>query len=59
VAAKQTYETRQIKMEFHGAEGKTNILAVVDRTEKAREPLVEAVGAAFVPVTHTIKIEAE
>src|SRR5439155_21109657 len=56
VAAKQTYETRQIKMMFHGAEGKTNIVAVADRTEKERAPLVEAISAAFVPVTHTVTI---
>jgi lysophospholipase L1-like esterase len=59
VAAKQAYETREIKMEFHGAEGKTNIMAVAERTEKARAPLAEAVKTAFVPVTYTLTITAE
>ena len=59
VAAKQTYETRQIKLMFHGPEGKTNIVAVVDRTEKERAPLAEAITSAFVPVTHTLTIQAE
>jgi len=59
IAAKQTYETREIKMEFHGAEGKTNIVAVAERTEKARQQLADAIQAAFVPVTHVIKIEPE
>jgi hypothetical protein len=28
-------------------------------TEKARQPLAKAIAAAFVPVRHTIRIEAE
>ena len=84
VAAKQSYETRQIKTIFHdlvggkyktieeirdpeleklfalrSAEGKFNRDQIADATEQTRAPLVEAVKAAFVPVTHTIKIEAE
>jgi len=59
VAEKQTYETRQIKMMFHGAEGKTNIVAVAERTEKERAPLAEAIKTAFVPVTHVLTITAE
>ena len=59
VAEKQTYETRQIKMMFHGGEGKTNIVAVAERTEKERAPLAEAIKGAFVPVTHTLTIAAE
>jgi hypothetical protein len=59
VAAKQAYETKQIKGIFHGADGKADMDAAVAKTEKEREPLVEAVKTAFVPVMHTIKITAE
>ncbi len=59
VLAKQTYETRQIKTIFHGKEAKADMDATVTRTEAERKPLVEAIGAAFVPVTHTVKIEAQ
>jgi lysophospholipase L1-like esterase len=56
VAAKQAYETREIKQAFRSAEAKINMQGVADRTEKEREPLAAAIHAAFVPVTHTIKI---
>ncbi|MGO8927486.1 MAG: SGNH/GDSL hydrolase family protein [Limisphaerales bacterium] len=56
VAAKQAYETSEIKQAFRSAEAKTNMQGVADRTEKEREPLAAAIRAAFVPVTHTIKI---
>jgi lysophospholipase L1-like esterase len=56
VAAKQAFETRQIKSAFRSAEAKTDMEAVAERTEKEREPLAAAIQAAFVPVTHTIKI---
>lgn len=59
VAAKQNYETRQIKDLFHGAEGKADMKGTVALTEKTRKPLVEAVKKAFTPVTHQIKIEAQ
>jgi hypothetical protein len=59
VAAKQAYETRQIKTMFHGPEGKTNIVAVAERTEKEREPLVEVIKSAFAPVTHTLTLKPE
>jgi hypothetical protein len=58
VAAKQAYETGQIKQGFHGAEGKTNIEAVVSSTERERAPLVAAIKDAFKPVAHTIRITA-
>ena len=58
VAAKQAYETRQIKQAFRSPEAKTDMEAVAAQTEKEREPLAEAIRAAFVPVTHTIKIAA-
>jgi len=59
VAAKQAYETKQVKEIFHGAEGKANMDAAVARTEAERAPLAVAISAAFVPVKHTLKIEAE
>ncbi|MEO8427676.1 MAG: SGNH/GDSL hydrolase family protein [Verrucomicrobiota bacterium] len=59
VAAKQSYETRQIKELFHGPEGKADLEATAALTEKARAPLATAIQAAFVPVTHSIRIEAE
>jgi hypothetical protein len=56
VAAKQAYETRQIKSAFRSPEAKSDMEGVANRTEKEREPLAAAIRAAFVPVTHTIKI---
>ncbi len=59
VLAKQTFETRQIKQEFRAPEAIHNLAAVVARTEREREALVRAVQAAFVPVTHTLRITPE
>ena len=59
VAAKQAYETKQIKQSFRSKEAKDDMEGVAAQTEKEREPLVAAIKAAFVPVTHTIKIVAE
>ncbi len=59
VAEKQAYETRQIKDLFHGREGAADKEMTAALTEKTRKPLVAAIRKAFVPVTHTIKIEAE
>jgi hypothetical protein len=56
VAAKQAYETQQIKQAFRSPEAKTDMEGVAARTEKEREPLAAAIRAAFVPVTHTLKI---
>jgi hypothetical protein len=56
VAAKQDYETRQIRTSFHSPEARTNMAAVVVRTEAERAPLVEAMGAAFVPVRHVLRL---
>jgi lysophospholipase L1-like esterase len=58
VAAKQAYETKQIKQLFRSPEAKTDMEGVAAATEKEREPLAAAIEAAFVPVTHTIKIAA-
>lgn len=59
VAAKQEYETRQIKVQFHGPEANVDMAAVEKFTERFRKPLVAAVHAAFVPVTHTLQIVPE
>ena len=59
VLAKQAYETKQIKKEFRSPEAKASMEAVVARTEQERAPLAAAIKAAFVPVTHTIKITAQ
>ena len=58
IGAKQAYETTQVKKIFHGDEGKNDMAAAVKRTEAERAPLVEAIKTAFVPVRHTIKIQA-
>ncbi|HLH54166.1 MAG TPA: SGNH/GDSL hydrolase family protein [Verrucomicrobiae bacterium] len=57
VASKQEFETRQIKESFRSGEARTNMEAVVERTERERAPLAEAIKAAFVPVTHELTIE--
>jgi hypothetical protein len=59
VAAKQAYETKQIKESFRSAEAKADMEAVATRTERARARLAEAIRTAFVPVIHTLAIEAE
>jgi hypothetical protein len=59
VAAKQAFETRQIKDVFHGSEGKADMEGAVARTEKEREPLAQAIKTAFIPVTHELRIEPQ
>jgi hypothetical protein len=59
VAAKQAYETKEIKQTLRSPEAKADMEATVKQAEKLREPLVAAVKAAFVPVTHSISIVAE
>jgi lysophospholipase L1-like esterase len=59
VAAKQAYETRQIKELFHGPEGRADKNETADLTEKARAPLARAIKQAMVPVTYKIKIVAQ
>lgn len=58
VAAKQAFETKQIKEVFRSPEAKTDMEGVAARTEQERQPLAQAIKDAFVPVTHTIKIQA-
>ena len=59
VAAKQDYETRQIKTMFHGPEAKADMKATEKLTETVRKPLAEAIKIAFVPVTHAVRIIPE
>jgi hypothetical protein len=59
VAAKQAYETKQIKEQFHGEAGRTDMEGTVQRTEAERAPLAAAIKAAMVPVEHTITITRE
>lgn len=59
VAAKQAYETRQVKDLMHGDEGRADMEATVALTEKARQFYVEALARARTPVTHRIKIIAQ
>jgi len=59
VAAKQAYETKQIKEVFRSAEAKTDMEAVASRTERERAPLADAIHSAFVPVVHTLSIDPE
>ena len=59
VAAKQEFETRQIKELFHGAEGRENMELTVKITEKLRAPLAAAIKKAYAPVEHTVTIAAE
>jgi len=59
VAEKQKYETRQIKELFHGPAGKADADGTAAVTEKARQPLADAIARDFVPVTHTIRIQPE
>lgn len=59
VAAKQEYETRQIKTLFHGPEGKVDMDGIVRITEMARQPLAAAVKEAFVPVKYALEVLPE
>ncbi|MEZ6119484.1 MAG: SGNH/GDSL hydrolase family protein [Pirellulaceae bacterium] len=57
VAAKQAFETRQIKQIFHGEEGRNNFDKAVRDTEAVRAPLAQAIQDAMQPVTHSIKVQ--
>lgn len=56
VAAKQNYETKQIKQIFRSPEAKTDMEGTAAKTEKERAPLAAAIHDAFKPVTHMIRI---
>ena len=57
VAAKQAYETKQIKEVFHGHEAQADMDKAVTQTEAERAPLAAAIAAAMTPVRHTIVIQ--
>ena len=57
VAAKQAYETQQIKKAFHSKEAKADMDKVVADTEATRAPLAQAIADAMQPVRHTISIQ--
>jgi hypothetical protein len=59
VAAKQAYETRQIKMLFHGDEGRVDMPGTVALTERVRKSFADALPAPLPSVTHTVKLEAQ
>jgi lysophospholipase L1-like esterase len=66
VAAKQAFETDEIKNQFEDQNEHLTREEINDRTEKAvasaeqtHDSLAAEVKAAFVPVTYTLKIEAE
>lgn len=56
VAAKQAFETKQVKEVFHGQQGKANMEEAVVTTESQRTELAANIVKNFVPVTHTLKI---
>ena len=59
IAAKQNFETRQVKTVFHGEQGRNDMDAAVKSTEEERAKLVKAVAEAFAPVQHAIQIEPQ
>jgi hypothetical protein len=59
VAAKQAFETKQIKQIFHGPEGKADMDKAVKETEEEHQRLAAAVKEAFVPVTWTLKVQPQ
>jgi len=58
VAAKQAYETVQIKQFFHSPEARADMAKVVETTEAQRAPLAQAIADAMVPVRHTLWFQA-
>ena len=59
VLAKQNYETLQIKSLFYTPAAKADPDRIAAISDEVREPLVDAIAKAFVPVTHTIRIEPQ
>ena len=58
VAAKQAFETHQIKQVFHSKEAKADMDKAVAFTEATRAPLAAAIATAMTPVRHSIVITA-
>ena len=59
VAAKQDFETKQIKELVHGEAGKTDMEGTFASTEKEREPLVKALADSIQPARHELTIQAK
>jgi hypothetical protein len=63
VANKQAFETKEIKEMFHGNGNPSGAAlvaqsdSVVGKAEEEHDALIAAVQAAFVPVTHVIRLE--
>ncbi len=57
VAAKQAYETEQVKKVFHGKDASNDFAQAVADTEAVRKPLADAIASAFSPVTHTVRVQ--
>ncbi|MGD9417512.1 MAG: SGNH/GDSL hydrolase family protein [Verrucomicrobiota bacterium JB025] len=57
IAAKQAYETRQIKSLVHGPEGKADLELTFALSEKTRALYLAAVKQAMRPVTHEILLK--
>jgi hypothetical protein len=57
VAAKQGYETKQIKESFRSQAARTDMEAVVKKTEEERAKLAAEIPKRFVPVEYAIRIE--
>ena len=55
MAAKQAFETTQVKKVFHGPQGQADFEKAVAETEAERAPLAQALSNARVPVIHTIR----
>ena len=58
VAAKQAFETDEIKKKFRSLEATTDLAAVTAEAEKTRSELVTRINASFQPVVHTLSIQA-
>ncbi|MFZ4507850.1 MAG: SGNH/GDSL hydrolase family protein [Fimbriimonas sp.] len=56
VAAKQAYETDQIKTLFHSEQGRRDLDGVANSSEPRRTQLVQAINAERTPVTHSLTI---
>jgi hypothetical protein len=59
VFAKQNYETLQIKSLFYTPAARADPDGIAALSDKLRETLVDAITKAFVPVTHTLRIEPQ
>lgn len=57
IAAKQAYETKQIKQLFHSKEALADMDKTMETTEAERAPLAKAIADAVVPVRHMIEIQ--